>query len=147
MIDLRKLTIKTTHEHLMAGDFSAVELANEYKNNIKAKNHDINAYLEMFADIDEQAREADKKIAAAKKTGKGTEISILTGIPISIKDNILINGRIASSASKMLENYPGHVRRHGHHKIKGVRHRFSGPDKYGRIRHGRLNGEFGLWCR
>ena len=30
---------------------------------------------------------------------------MLTGIPLSIKDNILIKGRKASSASKMLENY------------------------------------------
>ena len=111
MIDLRKLTIKTAHEHLMAGDFSAVELANEYKKNIKAKNPGINAYLEMFGDIDEQAAAADNKIAAVRKSSVGsaeknnTEIGILTGIPISIKDNILIKGRIASSASKMLQNY------------------------------------------
>jgi aspartyl-tRNA(Asn)/glutamyl-tRNA(Gln) amidotransferase subunit A len=36
------------------------------------------------------------------KTGEG---SLLTGIPIAIKDNILIKGRKASAASKILENY------------------------------------------
>jgi aspartyl-tRNA(Asn)/glutamyl-tRNA(Gln) amidotransferase subunit A len=30
---------------------------------------------------------------------------MMTGIPVAIKDNILIEGRIASAASKILENY------------------------------------------
>jgi aspartyl-tRNA(Asn)/glutamyl-tRNA(Gln) amidotransferase subunit A len=34
--------------------------------------------------------------------GKAT---LLTGIPLAMKDNILIKGRIASASSKMLENY------------------------------------------
>ncbi len=36
------------------------------------------------------------------KNGKGTE---LTGIPIALKDNILITGRKVSSGSKILQNY------------------------------------------
>ncbi len=97
-INLKDLTIKKAQEHLKNGDFTAVELADAYKKEIQAKNKDLNAYLEMFADIDTQAKEADKKIKA------GTA-GPLTGIPLSIKDNILIKGRVASSASKMLENY------------------------------------------
>jgi aspartyl-tRNA(Asn)/glutamyl-tRNA(Gln) amidotransferase subunit A len=98
MIDLKTLTIKKAHEHLKKGDFTAQDLANAYKKEIASKNKDINAYLEVFDDIDEQAKFADEKIKA------GTA-DILTGIPLAIKDNILIKGRVASSASKMLENY------------------------------------------
>ncbi len=98
MIDLKTLTIKKAHEHLVKGDFSAVELAQAYKKEIEKHNPEINAYLEVFADIDTQAKLADAKIKAGKA-------DMLTGIPLAIKDNILIKGRVASSASKMLENY------------------------------------------
>jgi aspartyl-tRNA(Asn)/glutamyl-tRNA(Gln) amidotransferase subunit A len=98
MIDLKNLTIKKAHDHLVKGDFTALDLAKAYIEEIKKKNADINAYLESFADIEEQAKAADEIIKAGKAT-------ILTGIPLAIKDNILIKGRIASSASKMLENY------------------------------------------
>jgi len=97
-IDTKNLTIEKAHEHLVKGDFTAVELAEAYLKNIKEKNKEINAYLEVFSDVLEQAKEADKKIKAGKAT-------MLTGIPLAIKDNILIKGRIASAASKMLENY------------------------------------------
>lgn len=98
MIDTKNLTIEKAHKHLIDGDFTAVELAEAFLKNIAGKNKEINAYLEIFADVKKQAEEADKKI----KSGKAT---ILTGIPLAIKDNILIKGRIASSASKILENY------------------------------------------
>jgi len=98
MIDLKKLTIKSAHEHLVKGDFSARELAQEYLKNIAEKNPQINAYLEIYDDVLAQADEADKKIAS----GQATE---LTGIPLAIKDNILIAGKKASSASKILAGF------------------------------------------
>lgn len=98
MIDLNNLTIKKAHEEMKKGLYSAVDLANAYLNEIKSKNGEINAYLEVYSDVLEQAKEADKRF----KDGTDT---VLTGIPFAIKDNILIKGRIASSASKILENY------------------------------------------
>lgn len=98
MIDLTNLTIKKAHEDMKKGLYSAVDLANSYLNEIKSKNGEINAYLEVYSDVLEQAKEADKRF----KDGTAT---VLTGIPFAIKDNILIKGRIASSASKILENY------------------------------------------
>ncbi len=98
MIDLNNLTIKKAHEAMKAGQYTAVDLANAYLSEIKNKNGEINAYLEVYNDVIEQAQEADKRF----KSGTAT---MLTGIPFAIKDNILIKGRIASSASKILENY------------------------------------------
>jgi aspartyl-tRNA(Asn)/glutamyl-tRNA(Gln) amidotransferase subunit A len=102
-INLEKLTIKSAHESLVKGDFTAVELAEAYLEEIKKKNGELNAYLEVFADVLDQAKLADERIT--RSTSGGQEIDILTGIPMAIKDNILIKGRIASSASKMLEDY------------------------------------------
>ena len=98
MIDLKNLTIKKAHDSLIKGEFTTVDLATAYLDEIKKKDNDIHAYLEVFADVLEQAKKADEII----KSGKA---GLLTGIPIAIKDNILIKGRIASSASKILENY------------------------------------------
>lgn len=97
-IDLASLTIKKAHEAMKKGEFSAVELAQAYLDVISKKNKEINAYLEVYADVLDQAEKADEII----KAGKGT---MLTGIPFAIKDNILIKGKKASSASKILEGY------------------------------------------
>jgi aspartyl-tRNA(Asn)/glutamyl-tRNA(Gln) amidotransferase subunit A len=98
-IDISKLDIKTAHEHLVNGDFTAVELAEVCLENIKEKDSEINAYLEVYDDVLEQAKKADERI---KNKDNVTE---LTGIPIALKDNILNEGKIVSAGSKILENY------------------------------------------
>lgn len=98
MINLKELTIRKAHSAMISGEYTAVDLAKEYLEQIKNKDKNIHAYLEVYSDVLDQAKKADEII----KTGNST---LLTGIPISIKDNILIKGKIASSASKILENY------------------------------------------
>ena len=97
-IDLKNLTIKKAHSSLVKGDFTSVDLVKAYLDIISKKNKDINAYLEVYDDVLEQAKEADKKI----KSGKA---NLLTGIPFAIKDNILIKGKKVTSASKILDDY------------------------------------------
>ncbi|MEK7572256.1 MAG: Asp-tRNA(Asn)/Glu-tRNA(Gln) amidotransferase subunit GatA [Patescibacteria group bacterium] len=98
MIDLKNLTIEKAHKSFKNGEFTCRELVEAYLKVIKEKNPEINAYLEVYDDVLLQADQADKKF----KDGTATE---LTGIPIAIKDNILIEGRIVSAGSKILENY------------------------------------------
>jgi len=100
MIDLDTLTIKKAHEYLKKGDFTVLDLAKAYLKNAEEKNGDINAYLEIFKDVEEQATAAQKRFA------DGTA-DVLTGIPFAVKDNILIEGRRVGAASKILENYIG----------------------------------------
>lgn len=102
-IDLASLTIKKAHEAMKKGEFSAVELAQAYLDNISKKNKEINAYLEVYDDVLDQAKKADEMINSGKKSGE--KIGFLTGIPFAIKDNILIKGKIATSASKILDGY------------------------------------------
>lgn len=98
MIDISKLTIKDLNKHLKSKDFTVKELAEAYLENIKKNNSDINAYLEVYSDVIDQAQELDEKIE------KG-EIGPLFGVPLAIKDNILIDGKKATSASKILEGF------------------------------------------
>jgi aspartyl-tRNA(Asn)/glutamyl-tRNA(Gln) amidotransferase subunit A len=98
MIYLKELTIKKAHDALIKKEYSAVDLANAYLKEIESKNPELNAYLGVYDDVIEQAKVADEKIAKGEST-------ILTGIPFAMKDNILIEGKPASGASKILENY------------------------------------------
>ncbi len=98
MIDIKNLTIEKAGEMLQNGEVTSVDLVSVCLSNIEEKNKDLNIFLEVFSDALEQAKKADEII----KTGKGGP---LTGIPIAIKDNILISGRKVSAASKMLEDY------------------------------------------
>ena len=102
-IDLHTLTITKAHESLLKGDFTAVGLAQAYLDEIKKKNKELNAYLEVYDDVIDQAKSADERIALLKKEKE--EIPLVMGIPFAIKDNILVKGKTASSASKILENY------------------------------------------
>jgi len=86
MIDLKNLTIKKARQSLDNKEFSAVELAQAYLDEIKKKNEKLNAYLEIYDDVLKQAKIADELIA------KGESYPLL-GIPLAIKDVILIKGK------------------------------------------------------
>lgn len=98
-MDLNKLTIVEARRALDAKEYSASDLTDAYLKNIAARDGEIHAYLEVWEQTARQeAKRADEMIA-------GGQAQPLTGIPLAIKDNMLIEGRIASSASKILENY------------------------------------------
>jgi aspartyl-tRNA(Asn)/glutamyl-tRNA(Gln) amidotransferase subunit A len=69
-----------------------------YLSVIKEKNPRINAYLEIFDDIDVQVEKAQARFDAGTAT-------LLTGIPLAIKDNILIEGKEVTASSKILSGY------------------------------------------
>lgn len=98
-MDLNNITIKKALEALRRKEFSSVELTKAILDNIEKTDGDIGAYLAVLGDSAiKQATVADEKIANSQFTD-------LLGIPIAIKDNILIKGEKSTSASKMLENY------------------------------------------
>lgn len=98
MSNLADLTIVEAGKKLAAGEITAVDLARACLANIEARNSELNVYLEVFDDVIAQAETADARRKAGEKHP-------LLGIPLAIKDNILIEGRTASAASKMLEHY------------------------------------------
>src|SRR3989338_116838 len=98
MIAITNLTIETAHENLKNGAYTCRELLDVYLENIKRRNKELNAYLEIYNDVYEQAEIATEKF-------KNGTAGLLTGIPFAIKDNILLKGKIASAGSRILENY------------------------------------------
>lgn len=81
-------------------DFSCTEVTKEFLNNIEEKDKDINAYLTVTKDLAlEQAKNVDEKF------NNREELSEISGIPISIKDNISVKNIKLTCGSRMLENY------------------------------------------
>lgn len=99
-MDLHNLTIKKIQQGLATKDFSATELAQAILGCIDKKEKNINAYLEVMRENAlKQAGEVDEKIKNNEKVGD------LAGVPIAVKDNILVKDARCTSGSKILENY------------------------------------------
>ncbi len=94
------MTIVEAARALRARECTVRELWDACAASAHAKNPKLNAYLEIF-DADFSAITA----AQNRIDSEGESAPLLCGIPLAIKDNILIEGKIASAASKMLENY------------------------------------------
>lgn len=91
-------TIEQLHTKLIAGELSIKDLVAEYYERAKAS--EVNAYRELFS-----AEDIAEQVAAAEAMLKNGSATLLTGIPIALKDNILFAGHVVSGSSKMLEHY------------------------------------------
>src|SRR5271157_302201 len=100
MEPLHELTIKKFHEGLLAKKFSALEVTQNYFARIKEKDKEIGAYLSLAEES--AVREAE---AADLAVAKDEPISDLSGVPLAIKDCILVKNLPATAASKILEHY------------------------------------------
>ena len=107
------MIITEFHDALKNKKTSAREIVISYLDKIKKENSGLNAYLEVFEENAlNQAKETDERIASGETPGE------LWGVPIAIKDNILIRGKIASAASKILGNYVASYDAHVVEKLK-----------------------------
>lgn len=100
MRDLTTLSAKELAAGYRAGEFFPVEVGKAYLTKIEKENPRLNAYLEVYDDVLDQA-----KVAEAMLKEKGSAAHPLCGVPIAVKDNILVEGKVASAASKILENH------------------------------------------
>src|SRR3989338_816347 len=99
-MSLNQLTIQQAHKGLKNKDFSAGELTEAVLEQIKKRDKDIGAYLTVTEDLAlEQAKKVDEKIK------KREEIGVLEGIPVAVKDVILVEDVKCTAASKILENH------------------------------------------
>jgi aspartyl-tRNA(Asn)/glutamyl-tRNA(Gln) amidotransferase subunit A len=95
-----EMTIVEAARALRARELTVRELWDACAAAAHAKNPELNAFLEIF-DADDAALTA----AQARIDSEGEQAPLLCGIPLAMKDNILIEGKVASAASKMLEQY------------------------------------------
>src|SRR4051812_38897274 len=96
-------TLRTDLQDLLEGyarkSFKPSEVLSAYLQAIETRNTSFNALLETRNDeARNRAAELDEKMSEATKLP-------LFGIPVAVKDCILVRGWKATAGSKMLENY------------------------------------------
>lgn len=93
-------TLIQLHEELKTGVTTVEELVALCKKIIAEKEPDVHALLGMYSNtlVNAQIKKAQQMFA----DGTATQ---MTGIPIVLKDNILVVGEHATGASKILEDY------------------------------------------
>lgn len=84
---------------LDSGEIGAVELTKGYLDRIKSIDSEINSYITVCES------EALAQAEAAQEVIDKGEAKPLTGIPISVKDNICTDGVRTTCASRMLEDF------------------------------------------
>lgn len=92
--------IRTLHEKLSNKEISCTELTQHYLDAIARDNEALNAYVAVTPETAlAAAKKVDERIAA------GMPLAPLTGIPMTLKDNICTKGIQTSCCSKMLANH------------------------------------------
>ena len=93
------MTLTELRKRLDSHEIGAVELAQDYLKKIKERDTVINSYITV---CEEEAIEMAKKAQSVIDRG---EAKPLTGIPVSVKDNICTDGIRTTCASRMLEDF------------------------------------------
>lgn len=98
MADQLPTTISELHQKYTQGDLTVAEVISYYKKNLESENNTIGAFLEIFSHDQEYIDRVQAMIDAG-------DIKPLTGVPVSIKDNMLYKGHHASAGSQILKGY------------------------------------------
>jgi aspartyl-tRNA(Asn)/glutamyl-tRNA(Gln) amidotransferase subunit A len=94
------ITITELRKKFVEGTYTPLHAFEAMRAVIDKENPVINAFIDVYDD----ARN-DAVIATARYEKEGENAPILLGQPLAIKHNILMKGKRATAASKMLENY------------------------------------------
>lgn len=105
MSDICKKTLSELRSDLNAGNLTSVEIVKAFREKYELDKKEalpLNAYVEFFDDALEEAEKAD-----ALRAGDTSiiEKKPLLGLPIAVKDNISIKGKLCTCCSKILESY------------------------------------------
>lgn len=99
-MNLTEFTITETHQGLLQKKFSAIELVKAFLDKIEKDDKKIAAFLTGTRELAlSEAERVDDLIS------QNEDIPPLAGIPLAIKDNILVKGIRCTAASRILENY------------------------------------------
>ena len=100
MVSLDELSARQIAAGVVAGDFSAVEVAKAALSALDAREPQLHAFLQVSAGLAlDIAKATDERLARGEKPGP------LAGVPVAFKDNMHLVGTRTTCASRMLEGY------------------------------------------
>lgn len=102
MEKIYKLTASEIRNKFISGELSATEIVNAFFERIEKVDDKVKSFVSL---------RKDKALLMAnsldEKRKNGEELGPLAGVPVAIKDNMLMTGEKSTSCSKILENYIG----------------------------------------
>lgn len=98
--DTAELTINEAAIALRAGHVTSVELLDNCLERLRATQPTLNAYLDVYEDDARQAAQACDQLMTV-----GHDLGPLHGIPIALKDNIALKGKITTAGSRVLADW------------------------------------------
>lgn len=102
MEKIYNLSAANLRKKFILGELTAVQIVNSFFERIERVDDKVKSFVSLRK---EEALKEANKLDEKKKNGK--KLGVLAGIPLAIKDNILMEGQISTSCSKILENYKG----------------------------------------
>jgi aspartyl-tRNA(Asn)/glutamyl-tRNA(Gln) amidotransferase subunit A len=99
-LELYELTARTLAQKIKDGEVTSAEATESVLARIEQMEPELNAYITVMADsARSRARDIDSR------RSKGEDIGPLGGVPMAIKDNMVIQGTRTTAGSRILETY------------------------------------------
>lgn len=102
MAKIYKLTATEIRNKFISGELTAVEIVNSFFERIEAVDDKVKSFVSLRKD-----KALLKAYSLDEKRKNGEELGQLAGVPVAIKDNMLMVGEKSTSCSKILEGYVG----------------------------------------
>ncbi len=96
---MSNFTIRELAKQLQNKTLTSEELVRSCLKKIEDENDALNAFIWVSPTVIDEAKEIDRRRNA------GEELGVLAGIPIAVKDNILVQGWEITAGSQILENH------------------------------------------
>lgn len=94
------MTITELRKQFVEGTYTPVNALSDAHAVIDEREQNVHAFLDVYDDA-----AAEASAAAERYSAEGEQAPELLGIPVAVKNNILIKGKRATAASKILEEY------------------------------------------
>lgn len=94
------MTIRELRTKFIEGSYTPEDAYRDARTVIAERDPEIHAFLHVYEDAETTAKNATERYAR-----EGEEAPMLLGVPVAVKNNILIKGKPATAGSKILENY------------------------------------------